>query len=200
VKKFLAIIAAAGLLLTGCSQVGAAATLGGTKITQATVQASIDAIIAERAKIDTSQMQLETGEALNRGQLRFHVLSALLRAVGDELKVTVSKSEIDARRASILQQIGGEAALPSALVSAGIAPNDLDQYIDIILFSDKIGKVLIASGVAEEQAGTEIQKLIVAKAKTLGVTINPRYGKWNPELAEIESTDPASSAVTPSGD
>lgn len=199
-KKFLAIIAAAGLLLTGCSQVGAAATLGGTKITQATVQASIDAIIAERAKIDTSQMQLETGEALNRGQLRFHVLSALLRAVGDELKVTVSKSEIDARRASILQQIGGEAALPSALVSAGIAPNDLDQYIDIILFSDKIGKVLIASGVAEEQAGTEIQKLIVAKAKTLGVTINPRYGKWNPELAEIESTDPASSAVTPSGD
>jgi len=46
VKKFLAIIAATALLLTGCSQVGAAATVGDTKITQATVQGSIDSILA----------------------------------------------------------------------------------------------------------------------------------------------------------
>ena len=69
---------AAALLLSGCSQVGAAATLGSTKITQATVQSSIDAILAARVGVDTTQMQLETGEALNRGQLRFHLLTALL--------------------------------------------------------------------------------------------------------------------------
>ncbi len=74
-KKFLAIIAATALLLTGCSQVGAAATVGDTKITQATVQGSIDSILTERTKVDTSQMQLETGESLNRSQLRFHLLS-----------------------------------------------------------------------------------------------------------------------------
>ena len=45
------------ILLTGCSQVGAAATLGDTKITQATVQSSIDAILAARAGVDISQMQ-----------------------------------------------------------------------------------------------------------------------------------------------
>jgi len=101
VKKFLAIIAATALLLTGCSQVGAAATVGDTKITQATVQGSIDSILAERAKVDTSQMQLETGETLNRSQLRFHLLSKLLRALGEELKIKVTKAEIDTRRASI---------------------------------------------------------------------------------------------------
>jgi hypothetical protein len=199
VKKILAIMAATALLLTGCSQVGAAATVGDTKITQATVQGSIDSILAERAKVDTSQMQLETGESLNRGQLRFHLLSALLLAVGTELKLKVTKAEIDTRRASILDQVGGAAALPNALVNAGIAPADLDTYIEAISISDKISQALVAGGVAQDQVGTELQKLVVAKAKELGVTVNPRYGKWDPKVADVVASDSASSAVTPSG-
>ncbi|MCF8552380.1 MAG: hypothetical protein K9G01_02225 [Candidatus Planktophila sp.] len=198
-KKILAMIAAAALLLTGCSQVGAAATLGDTKITQATVQGSIESILAERAKVDTTQMQLETGEVLNRGQLRFHLFSEILREVGKDLKLEVTKAEIDTRRASILEQIGGVEALPSALVGAGIAPEDLDKYIEALSFSDKISQVVVGRGVTEDQIGTEIQKLIVAKANELGVTVNPRYGKWDPTVADIVESDPASSAVTPSG-
>ena len=192
-------MATTALLLTGCSQVGAAAALGDTKITQATVQGSIDSILAERAKVDTSQMQLETGESLNRGQLRFHLLSALLLAVGTELKLKVTKAEIDTRRASILDQVGGVAALPNALVNAGIAPADLDTYIEAISISDKISQALVAGGVAQDQVGTELQKLVVAKAKELGVTVNPRYGKWDPKVADVIASDSASSAVTPSG-
>jgi hypothetical protein len=199
VKKIFAILAATALLLTGCSQVGAAATIGNTKITQATVQGSIDSILAERAKVDTTQMKLETGESLNRGQLRFHLLTALLREVGAELKVSVTKAEIDTRRASILEQIGGAAALPNALVNAGIAPADFDQYIEAISISDKISQALVASGVTQDQVGTELQKLVVAKAKVLGVTVNPRYGKWDAATADIVATDPASTAVAPSG-
>ena len=197
-KKILAMFAVAAILLTGCSQVGAAATVGGTKITQARVQGSIDSILAERAKVDTTQMQLDTGEALNRGQLRFHLFSAILRALGEELKIEVTKAEIDTRRASIVEQVGGAASMPTALVNAGIAPEDLDAYIEAISLSDKISQALVASGVTEDQVGTEIQKLIVAKSKELGVTVNPRYGKWDADTADIVAADPASSAVTPS--
>ena len=197
-KKILAMFAVAAILLTGCSQVGAAATVGGTKITQATVQGSIDSILAERAKVDTTQMQLDTGETLNRGQLRFHLFSAILRALGEELKIEVTKAEIDTRRASIVEQVGGAASMPTALVNAGIAPGDLDAYIEAISLSDKISQALVASGVTEDQVGTEIQKLIVAKSKELGVTVNPRYGKWDADTADIVAADPASSAVTPS--
>jgi hypothetical protein len=199
VKKIFAIAVATALLLTGCSQVGAAATVGDTKITQATVQGSIDSILAERAKVDTTQMQLETGESLNRGQLRFHLLSALLRAVGEELKLTVTKAEIDTRRASIVDQVGGASSLPNALVNAGIAPGDFDRYIEAISLSDKISQAIVGSGVAQDQVGPALQKLVVAKAKELGVTVNPRYGKWNAETADIQAADPASTAVTPSG-
>jgi outer membrane murein-binding lipoprotein Lpp len=199
-KKILTIAAVvATLLLAGCSQVGAAATVGDIKITQATVQGSVDSILAERAKIDTSQMQLETGAALNISQLRFHLLRTLFLELGKELEVTITKAEIDTRRASIVDQVGGDESLPSALVSAGIAPEDLDEYIEVISYSDKISQKLIAAGVTEDQIGIEIQKLVVAKAKEIGVTVNPRYGKWDPTNADVLPADSAESAVTPSG-
>lgn len=197
-KKILALVAVATtLLLTGCSQVGSAATVGGTKISQATVQSSIDAILAARQGVDTSQMQLETGEVLNRGQLRFHLLSTLLREVGKEIKLSVSKAEIDTRRQSIIDQVGGVEALPNALVGAGIAQKDFDQYIEAILISDKITQALTAAGVTEADMGAQIQKLVVAKAKELGVTVNPRYGKWDPAVADVVASDAAGTAVTP---
>jgi parvulin-like peptidyl-prolyl isomerase len=196
-KKFLA-TAIATFLLAGCSQIGAAATVGDTKITQALVQGSIDAILSERAKIDTSQMQLETGATLNVSQLRFHLIGTLLRELGQELQINVTKAEIDSRRASILEQVGGEVALPSALVNAGIAPQDLDRYIEAIAYSDKISQKLVEAGVTEDQLGAEIQKLVVAKAKEIGVTVNPRYGKWDPTTADVVPADSAESAVTPS--
>lgn len=197
-KKILALVAVATtLLLTGCSQVGSAATLGSTKISQATVQSSIDAILASRQGVDTSQMQLETGEALNRGQLRFHLLTALLREVGKEIKLSVSKAEIDTRRQSIIDQVGGVEALPNALVGAGIAEKDFDQYVEAISLSDKISQALSAAGVTEADMGAQIQKLVVAKAKELGVTVNPRYGKWDGTVADVVASDAAGTAVTP---
>jgi len=198
VKKILALVAVATtLLLTGCSQVGSAATLGSTKISQATVQSSIDAILASRNGVDTSQMQLDTGEALNRGQLRFHLLTALLREVGKEIKISVSKAAIDTRRQSITDQVGGADALPNALVGAGIAPKDFDQYIEAISLSDKISQALSSAGVTEADMGAQIQKLVVAKAKELGVTVNPRYGKWDGTVADVVASDAAGTAVTP---
>jgi hypothetical protein len=161
------------------------------------VQGSIDAILAARQGVDTSQMQLETGEVLNRGQLRFHLLTALLREVGKEIKLSVSKAEIDTRRQSIIDQVGGKDALPNALVGAGIAPNDFDQYIEAISISDKITQALTAAGVPEADMGAQISKLVVAKAKELGVTVNPRYGKWDPTVADVVASDSAGTAVTP---
>ena len=197
-KKILALVAVATtLLLTGCSQVGSAATLGSTKISQATVQSSIDAILASRKGVDTSQMQLDTGEALNRGQLRFHLLTELLREVGKEIKISVSKAEIDTRRQSIIDQVGGVEALPNALGGAGLAEKDFDQYIEAISLSDKISQALSAAGVTEADMGSQIQKLVVAKAKELGVTVNPRYGKWDGTVADVVASDAAGTAVTP---
>ncbi len=195
-KKILAISAiAAALLLTGCSQVGAAATVGDTKITQAVVQGSIDSILAERAKIDISQMQLQTGAELNLSQLRFQVLTVLIREVGKDYKISASKSEIDTRRAAIVEQVGGETGLPKALVGAGIAPQNLNLYLEAVIVSGKISDAIVATGVTQEALGAEITKIVAAKAAQLKVEVNPRYGKWDPINADVVATDSAGSAV-----
>lgn len=195
-KKFLAISAiAATLLLSGCSQVGAAATIGDTKITQEVVQTSIDSILAERAKIDISQMELQTGADLNLSQLRFQVLTVLIREVGKDFKIEASKAEIDTRRAGILEQVGGEAGLPKALVSAGIAPANLDLYLEAVIVSGKISDAIVATGVTQEALGAEISKIVAAKATQLKVEVNPRYGKWDPINADVVAVDSAGDAV-----
>ena len=198
-KKLISIAAiSAALLLTGCSQVNSAASVGSVKITQATVQSSINAIMAERSKVDSSQMQLEVGENLNRSQVRFHVLSELLSRVAEKLKITVTKAEIDIRRASITEQVGGEEGLPTALVGAGIAEKDFDLYLQSIIISDKLSQALEASGIPADQIGTSIQRLVVEVANEYEVTINPRYGVWDAINADVVPVDSAGSAVTPS--
>jgi hypothetical protein len=199
VKKVISIAAiSAALLLTGCSQVSSAASVGSVKISQATVQSSINDIMSERSKVDSSQMQLEVGEDLNRSQMRFHVLSALLNKVAEKLKITVTKAEIDIRRASITEQVGGEEGLPTALVGAGIAPKDFDLYLQSIIISDKLSQALEQSGIPADQIGTAIQRLVVDIAQENKVTINPRYGAWDAVNADVVAADSAGSAVTPS--
>jgi hypothetical protein len=199
VKKILtALVVATGLLLTGCSNVDAALSLGDTKVTTAELQANVDSILAERAKVDTTQMQLETGETLLRNQLNFKLLIAGFSEIASELDIQITSSEIAGRRAEIIDQVGGEELLPNALVSATIAPEDLDGYLRAILTTQKLGQALAQNGVAEADVQARIQELFVAKVNELKVKVSPRYGKWDPTTGTIIAAVAAGDAVTPS--
>ena len=200
-KKILAVLAiASALLLTGCSQTNEAATIGGFKISQTELQSSIDAVMAERSKVDSSQMQLETGEELNRGQLRFKILMHTFDEIAKELKIEVTSSQVGAKKASIIQSVGGEAELPKNLVNAAIALQDFDAYVRAIVISDQIAAALAQSGVAEEEVSTKVGDLLNAKAKTLGVKINPRYGVWDNEIGDVVAANVTGDAVKPSAE
>ena len=200
-KKILAVLTiASALLLTGCSQTNEAATIGGFKISQTELQSSIDAVMAERSKVDSSQMQLETGEELNRGQLRFKILMHTFDEIAKELKIEVTSSQVGAKKASIIQSIGGEAELPKNLVNAAIALQDFDTYVRAIVISDQIAAALAQSGVAEEEVSTKVGDLLNAKAKSLGVKINPRYGVWDNEAGDVVAANVTGDAVKPSAE
>ena len=200
-KKILtALVVATGLLLTGCSNVDAALSLGDTKITTAELQTNVDSILAERAKVDTSQMQLESGEPLLRNQLNFRLLILAFSEIEEELDIQITSSEIAARRAEIVEQVGGEEVLPAALVSASIAPEYLDGYLRALLTTQKLGEALSMTGVEEAEVQARIQELYVAKINELKIKVSPRYGTWDPATGTIIASVPASDAVTPSKD
>ena len=198
-KKILtALVISTGLLLTGCSNVDAALSLGDTKVTTAELQANVDSLLAERAKVDTTQMQLDSGETLLRNQLNFKLLIAGFAEIASELDIQITSSEIAGRRAEIIEQVGGEELLPNALVSASIAPEDLDGYLRAILTTQKLGQALAQNGVAEADVQARIQELFVAKVNELKVKVSPRYGKWDPTTGTIIAAVAAGDAVTPS--
>ena len=198
-KKILAVMTiASALLLTGCSQNNEAATIGDFKISQTELQSSIDAVMAERTKVDSSQMQLETGEALNRGQLRFKILMHTFDEIAKELKIEVTSSAIEAKKATIINSVGGEAELPKNLVNAAIALQDFDTYIRAIVISDQVAAALSQSGVPDEEVSTKVGDLLNAKAKSLGIKINPRYGVWDNEVGDVVAANVTGDAVKPS--
>ena len=198
-KKILAVLTiASALLLTGCSQSNEAATVGDFKITQTELQSSIDSVVSERTEVDTSQMQLETGEGLNRGQLRFKILMHTFDEIAKELKIEVTSSEITAKKSELIQSVGGEAELPKNLVNAAIAKQDFDAYVRATVISEQISAALAASGVPEAEVSSRVGELLSAKTKSLGVTVNPRYGVWDNEVGDIVASNVTGDAVVPS--
>ena len=197
-KIIVALAIASGLLLTGCSQAETAATLGDVKITQADLQSTVDSILKERTKVDTSQMQLETGENLNRGQLRFKILMTVFGEIAKELKLDITPALLSQKRATLVQNIGGEANLEKNLVNATIAPKDFDTYVKAIVINEQMAQALTESGVAADQIDSKITQLLSAKAVELKVNVNPRYGKWDAATGDISPSNPAGDAVTPS--
>lgn len=198
-KKTLAILAViSSLALTGCSQINSAATVGKTSISQSEIQKRVDEVLASRKAVDTSGMQLETGEALNRAQLRFVIITDLMNKIADELAIKLTNTEIATTKSALIQQGGGEASIAKNLVGAGIAPSDFDRYIRAVMISNKVNAALVQSGVSAADADTKFSQLISAKAHQLKVVVNPRYGTWDDATTNIIAKDSAGSAVTSS--
>jgi len=184
-KKIVAVISAGLLLvLTGCSSSNSAATIGKTVIPNATVQGSINDILKERTKVDTKGMNLVTGVELNTNAIRFHVVSVLFDDIAAKIKMKVTDAEIAARRKGIIEQVGSEKELAPALVNAQIAKKDFPRYLRTVLLAEKFGNALKAQGDTSTD-GSGIQKLLVAIGKEEKVKLNPRYGVWDYDNANI---------------
>jgi FKBP-type peptidyl-prolyl cis-trans isomerase (trigger factor) len=120
--------------------------------------------------------------------------------IAKELKIEVTSSQIEAKKASIIESVGGKTELPKNLVNAAIAQADFDTYVRAIVISDQITAALGASGVVEAEIAGKLGQLLTAKAKELGVKVNPRYGSWDAEAGDVVAANVTGDAVTPSAE
>lgn len=195
-KKLAVLLASLALLLTGCARMDSAATVGTTEIKLETLQGRVDAILAERLKIDTSQMRLESGDVLARSQLTFLISNIILDEIAKDIEIEVSNSDLEAYRLEIYGSIGGERRLPEVLVNASIAPDALNDVLRRDLILRKIGTTLAESGADDATINQAIQTLVTRKSDEIRVVVNPRYGIWNAATISVIGTEPAGNAVT----
>ena len=154
-------------LLSACGSTGSGVSVGKTEVTSAQIQKYVDEILSERAKIDTTQMNLDSGASLVRTQAQFQIISVVLDQILTDKKISVTPADVAARRADIVTQVGGEKELPAALVSASLAPSNLDKYLKIILISEKLNALVVTEGATAETAGEVVTKLVTDTAKNL---------------------------------
>ena len=183
------------LVLTSCSNPSDAANYNDGKITIKRLQQSVSTILDERIKFNTVPQDGLTGEALTLNQLGFHVFAALLTQAAEERNVVATAADIAARRAEILQNIGSEDKLSVALVNAGIASIDLNQYLSLIVLQDKLRTVIAPTATDDAEVIQALQKILEETATKEKLTINPRYGVWNTKTNKIDPADPTGGAL-----
>ncbi|MFD8691222.1 SurA N-terminal domain-containing protein [Streptomyces sp. NPDC059651] len=201
-----ALLAAAPLLAACGSQAhpGAAAVVGGDRITVATVQGQVaDVRQAQDTSKQAAQITNQSGQ-LVRAKLHGLILDRVLDKASADAGVTVTRAEVQQMRQSAVAQYKGEAGLRAAVLQERwIAPDQIDAFLREQIQLTKLGQALGADPTTP--AGTKVLGDALTKAsKSLEVDVNPRFGTWNNQqiqLAEYKApwitqvTKPAQSAA-----
>lgn len=122
-------------LSAGCApyHAGAAATVGGTRISTSQLRDIVD---RGEAAVPASAQQVDRG-ALQRTTLSQLVELQVLQALADQLGVRVSEQDVDAVISQAAQQ-GGLQQLQSSAAASGIAAGDLRVYARVAAYQNKI--------------------------------------------------------------
>lgn len=181
-----AVIVAAAPLLTACgndAHPGAAAVVGGQRITVAQLESRVNEVRAAQRAATTDEAQYEQTIArtggLARDTLHSMVLDEVLRGAAEDAGVVVSRKDVQDFRASLEQQAGGAKALETGwLQQYGVAPQRLDDSLRTEILAQKLAAALGADMNTDAGKAT-FWKALSDASKKLDVDLNPRYGAWD---------------------
>ncbi|MEU6402919.1 SurA N-terminal domain-containing protein [Streptomyces sp. NPDC046985] len=188
-----AVIAAAAPALTACGDAahpGAAAVVGGQRITVAQLQSRVDEVRrAQRAAVpDETQYQqavARTG-SLGRDTLHQMVLDRVLDGAARDAGVTATRREVQALRAGLEQQAGGAKGLETAwLQQYGVPPQRLDDSLRLQVEAQKL-----AARLHTETSQPAFWKALSAESGKLHIDLNPRYGAWDVQKGGVAAKTP----------
>ncbi|MPY64028.1 SurA N-terminal domain-containing protein [Streptomyces spongiae] len=181
-----AAIVAAAPLLTACgndAHPGAAAVVGGQRITVAQLETRVNEVRAAQRAATPDEAQYEQAIArtggLTRDTLHTMVLDEVLKRAAEDAGVGVTRKDVQAFRASLEQQAGGAKGLETAwLQQYGVAPKRLDDSLRTEIAAQKLAAALGADMNTDAGKAT-FWKALSDASKKLDVDLNPRYGSWD---------------------
>nr|WSY54365.1 SurA N-terminal domain-containing protein [Streptomyces sp. NBC_00886] len=179
-----AVIAAAAPALTACgneAHPGAAAVVGGQRITVAQLESRVNEVRAAQRSAVQNEAQYErtiaTTGGLTRETLYGMVFDQVVHRAAQNAGVTVTRKDIQDMRAGLAQQAGGSKALEATwLAQYGVPPKRLDDNLRLQVEGRKLAAEL---GTDTTQAA--FWKALSSASKQLHVDLNPRYGTWDVE-------------------
>jgi hypothetical protein len=177
---------------SGPDRAGAAAVVGDQRISVATLQSKVNAVRAEQAASPQASQLVANSGKLSTQTLNMLVQSAVIDRAAADAGVTASGDEVAQQHDAALQQLGGnEQSLDALLLQRyGVGSAEVDGFFRTNVL---VGKLIQSLGFQPGSDGgqTAVNKALAKTADQLGVTINPRYGAWDPKNVVIgEAHDP----------
>ncbi|HEX4064123.1 MAG TPA: SurA N-terminal domain-containing protein [Streptosporangiaceae bacterium] len=193
------------LALTGCGsvQLGAAAIVGGQRITTSTLTTQVSELTgyynAHKAKVQLQFPASQTAQQVLAWLVRFQVRDQMASRMG----ITVSAGDIQRAITAITaeeRQSGQTTSLTSIAVANGLPPDlvnpALGKYeaIQAALVS-KLGGTGATSSAAQQALSTKFNHDQCLAAKSLRIKINPQFGAL--DYSELDIVAAADTLSTP---
>ena len=197
-------LAIAVVALTACDpkQAGSAAVVGGVRITETSVNADAESVLAAFQAAGVAPPSTQT---LLRTLVERAVDNEIVEAAAKQAGILVTQGEID----KLISDNGGRVALTASFATRDglwLPPGQIDELARTSLIQLALGNRLVPGGAAASvDAAVSVYKARLA-AK-LGVSVSPRYGKWSRvtlqitgDLNDLSRPAPAAAAsVSPTG-
>lgn len=189
----LSVALAAGVpLLAACGSTahpGAAAVVGGERITMSSLQAQVNDVRAAQEASPQSAQLISNSAQLSQAKLNGMIFDRVLDRAARDAGVTATRHEIQtARKQASSAQPGGEKQLEATLLQQGaLTPGQIDDAVRRDVLMSKL-----ASAVGGDTTTPEGQQKLLAvltkTSKDLHIDVNPRYGSWDNGKVALGST------------
>jgi parvulin-like peptidyl-prolyl isomerase len=194
VAPVLAGVAVCGLAVSACSpsHPGAAAVVGGERISVAQLQAAVARTVADPAAASVASPNGDV-TTLQRATLSQLIEYSLVSETAREKNVTATPGDIAALLASAEKSLGGQSQLNAQLEQDGIAVSNTTQFVQNLVLEQKLETALTKSGSINEVHAAHILVASKSLADSILKQVKADPSKFA-ALAKQYSTDTNSSA------
>jgi hypothetical protein len=173
-------VAAAGVALTACSptQAGAAAVVGGDRISSNELDGNVREFEAALAKVNVSVADLKFPGSLPQVVLFQLATAKQYTKVAESKGVTVTDAEID----QVISATGGQAQHEQQMLQQAVAPSQSRDFTRAKLLMTKL---MAKYGGGSDQAALQRgQEQAIKDLASVKITWNPRYGQINAQPSQ----------------
>lgn len=175
-------VAAAGVALTACSpaQAGAAAIVGGDRISSGELDGTVREYEGALAKANVSASQLEFPGSVPQVVLFQLATAKQYTKLAESKGVKVTDTEID----QAITAAGGEVEYEQQMLQQAVAPSRVRDHTRATLLLTKL--VAKYGGGTDEAAMKRGQDRVVKDLQAMPITWNPRYGRINEQRSQAQ--------------
>jgi hypothetical protein len=153
----------------------------------------VDGYYAKAAKDSlSSQLVSQQPKEIKPALVSLLIYTQLFRATADQNHVTVSAGQIAQAKAAVAPQRSG--------ITNVLALLPLDDLAELEAYQEQLSAWAAAGGADQTAAGAKLQTALRASLRDNPVTVNPRFGKFDPNKigSMIDAQVAVASAASPS--